>query len=54
MSENAYIDIIPRLGVKLATKLAIFTLSLKIIILFYNKYSINDNYYFRVIKFSKN
>ena len=29
MSENAYTDIIPGLGVKLATTLAIFTISLK-------------------------
>ena len=37
MSENAYTGIIPGFGVKLATKLAIFTLSLKIIISLYNK-----------------
>ena len=46
MSENAYTDIIPGLGVKLATTLAIFTLSFKIIILLYNKDLINDSYIF--------
>ena len=51
MSENAYTCIIPGLGVKLATTLAIFTLDLKIIISLYNKYVINDSYKFRVIFF---
>ena len=53
ISENAYTDIIPGLGVKLATTLAIFTLDLKIIISLYDKDLINDSYYFRVIKFFK-
>ena len=48
MSENAYTGIIPGLGVKLTTKLAIFILGLKIIISLYNKDLINDSYYFRV------
>ena len=51
MSENAYTDIIPGWGVKLDTILALFTLSLKIIISLYNKDLINDSYYFRVINF---
>ena len=49
MSENVYTGIIPGFGVKLATKLAIFTLGLKIIISLYNKDLINDSYFFRVI-----
>ena len=51
MSENAYINVVPGLGVNLVKTLAIFTLSIKIVILMYNKDLINDSYYFRVIKF---
>ena len=55
MFQNVYTSIIPGLGVKLAAKLAIFTLGLKIILSLYNKDLINDSYYFRVkIFFSKN
>ena len=51
MSENAYTGIIPELGLKLATKLAILTLGLKFIISLYDKDLINDSYYFWVINF---
>ena len=53
MSENAYTCIIPGVGVKLAITLAIFTLGLKIIISFYNRYVMNDSYKFRLINFQK-
>ena len=54
MSKNVYTGIIPALGVKLATTLAIFILGLKIIISLYNKYVMNDSYKSRVINFRKN
>ena len=51
MSENAYADIIPDLGVKLSTALAIFTLGLKIIIWLYSKDLIDDIIIFGLKKF---
>ena len=49
MSENTYTGIVPGLGVKLTSKLAIFTLGLKIIKSLYKKSVINDSCKFRVI-----
>ena len=51
MNENTYTNIIPVLGVKLATPLAILTLSLKIINYCINKDLVNDSYYLRTMIF---
>ena len=54
VSQNSFTDLIPGLGLKLTTTLAIFKLGLKITISLYNKDLINDSYYFRVKNFPSN